>query len=331
MNPRITITVGPSCFSEEMWDAYISEGVHAFRVPFSKETPDEQFTRCQLLSEKLRSKSLPPLVIADFPGMSPRFTNSERIEIAAGSLWEVSDQYDQIESGLKTTYFDLLSTLPTGSEIIIGDGELSAIVLGCTRRLLTIQFHQNGVLKKQRSIYSTHFDNSLGPIGDFERRVLADQRVEFIDAFMISFCSSANQVIEFSKATASYYRRGAPKIIAKIETTCGVIGTRDLLNHDCDLLLARGDLLVTSGPSNFFRNEFSIIETCQRGDQIDRLMVGTGLLESFATSGEHARSELSYLGWLKSLGVSSFLLSAETTIGHNGLRCVRQIKQMFGD
>jgi pyruvate kinase len=114
-----------------------------------------------------------------------------------------------------------------------------------------------------------------------------------------------------------------PPIIAKIETKKGANYVSEIANVADAILLGRGDLLLDTGPFDFYKIQKKVISTVFELNK--PLIIGTDLLPSLSENWLPNRSELAHLCYLFEKGVDAVLLSHETTVGKHPLRTIEII------
>ncbi|MBK3647460.1 pyruvate kinase, partial [Streptomyces sp. MBT33] len=117
-----------------------------------------------------------------------------------------------------------------------------------------------------------------------------------------------------------------PPVIAKVETRAGVAAVREIAVCADAVLLGRGDLLLDSGPLEFF----DLCEAVRTGtaEVGCPLVVGTQLLTSLSDGWLPHRSELAYVSELLRSGTSGLMLADETAAGTAPVRTVELLRDL---
>jgi len=320
---RVICTIGPRSATPEVWHSLINAGATGFRIPFAKEDPDTQFTRAASMSREFGSSID---IFADLPGTAPRTLNNRPYEIGGRKSISLVPETDTDDDTIPISMWTTVNKhLEPGMHVVFGDGEVAGSVTGVSAASITIQpEHVDGPLRQRRRIAWQGWERVASPMGDFERLVVADSRMEFVTGIMWSFVSSPAQLEEISNR---FPHLRSKESCAKVEGDDAVECLDAIANAADSLLLGQGDLLVSSGDRKFVQHIQTVASFANSRPEYP-IIVGTGLLDNYA-SGILSRAELGYLALLIQSRITGFMLAGETTIGDNAVECVRLLNDLL--
>lgn len=206
-----------------------------------------------------------------------------------------------------------MGQLEVGHRVLIRDGNIAlrvtavseaatAIIETATEAIWT---NNNVVLPDSELVFHPMTGPDLALLHQYRQAGFAP------DWVMLSFVISVRQIEEAREQLHGIFGEHAPKIMVKIETAKS-FERRNALLANCDgLLVARGDLGVAVAPERLPAMQEDIVATCRSARK--PVMVATQFLQIFADTGVPNRAELSDLALAVRQGVSSILLTKETS------------------
>lgn len=318
----LTCTLGPNTNSPEAWLDLAKAGATAFRIPFAKETPDEQFRKA------LAIRDLPQLdgvaVLADLPGTAPRTSNQEPIDVPAGSELTIGKDASTPAAVTIPMWDSIWPDLRHGMPVTFGDGEISGRLKEVHPTSATVSIeHATAPLQAKRRFSWPGWQRAARTLGALEHAFAQDSRSKAFTGVMLSYVDSAAPIRQFRNLLPN--PPTSLTICAKIETSVAVAELTDIATEADAMLVGQGDLLLGCEPLQFI-SDIRRIAAWRATHPSPPIGIGTGLLEAFST-GELSRAELGYIAAMSELGFTSFMLAGETTIGAHPLECVRLLNR----
>jgi pyruvate kinase len=329
---RIVVTLGPATEDPVILEQVVKAGADSFRFPASKASVASLAELAAGVSSVAAGLGRTPDLLLDLPGAKTRFTNDDQFSLKGISRVRVhfapvaSDVHREVPV-LGLTGADISGRVDPGDIILIGDGEDALRVERvepdhCVTIPLT-----DGFLGKRRGVALPGRSVPASGLTDKDRAALRTLPGSIFSAVIISFVESADHVREARDImAASAAGHDVPPLIAKVETRAGAAAVREIAECADAVLLGRGDLLLDSGPLDFF----DLCETVRTGTAESGcpLIVGTQLLTSLSAGWLPHRSELAYVSELLRAGTAGLMLADETAAGTAPVRTVELLREL---
>jgi len=328
LNLDIIATVGPSCWSDEILQSLIDNGVRCFRFPFSKETPEIHNGNCRRIRLLARDSQAAVLTMADLPGGKPRLSNNLPIKVFAGEMRDIGLTRDGSGGQL---HLDpaLTGQLPdlAGVDTLIGDGESIFHISSVNSGTATGYFTATRDLERRRAFTIPSANYAIECFTNRDKDFCNQISHDAFDSVALSF-TQVGQDIENARQWMAGELGWTPRITAKIESAEGVENVDDIARAADAVMVGRGDLALQVGFDNLWHAECKIVDACRRAGTY--VIIATGLLDSLVNGREPTRSEAIDVAAAAGLGASALLLSAETSIGIDPVNAVRVLKHLAG-
>jgi pyruvate kinase len=184
-------------------------------------------------------------LLLDTKGPEIRTTKAiESIPVSYGDTITVKGDPEGITSKacVYVNYRRFVRDVPTGSRILIDDGDIELVVISKDKNALTCEVANNGEISGRKSVNipSVHVKLPTLSLKDIDYIHFAiDHGLDFIAH---SFVRNKGDAIAVQKILDE--RESNIKIIAKIENQDGVDNIDEILDHVYGVMIARGDLAV---------------------------------------------------------------------------------------
>ncbi|WP_405880994.1 pyruvate kinase [Streptomyces sp. NBC_01136] len=329
---RIVVTVGPATQEPAVLEQVVKAGADSFRFPASKASVASLADLASSVSSVAAGFGRTPDLLLDLPGSKTRFTNDDQFSLAGISRVRVhfgpvpSDVHRDVPV-LGLTGSDISGQVDPGDIILIGDGEDALRVERVESDHCVAIPLSAGFLGKRRGVALPGKSVSSSGLTDKDRAALETLPGSIFSAVIISFVESADSVREARDImAASAAGEDVLPVIAKVETRAGAAAVREIAECADAVLLGRGDLLLDSGPLEFF----DLCETVRTGtaEVGCPLIVGTQLLTSLSAGWMPHRSELAYVSGLLRSGTAGLMLADETAAGTAPVRTVELLREL---
>lgn len=324
----IMATIGPSSNNRATIQSFMFAGVRRFRLALSKETPEWINACCKLIREA--SQGLDPVqIFVDIPGTKPRLDNDDFFRLEKGETYSIGlSLSNSTTADIKVASLRMVQPLQVGDVFVIGDGEDALEVTSVRDGIAYSKALTSGTLGKRRgiSVLGKADINHVGTPEEFEK--LRSINLEEIDGFIVSFVECAATVNRVGSELGKLWTsRTPPVIVAKVETTAACTNIGEIISASNEIMLGRGDLLLSTGPIHF-HEAVRTVEVATRSAGIP-LIVATELLSSMASRWLPSRSELTEVCRLIEEGTAWFMLSHETAASDRPTEIVNFLSQLI--
>jgi pyruvate kinase len=332
---NIIVTIGLATASTQALDRLLRMGVVNFRIPLAKQLPEGHLKTAQQIARLAKQYDRKINVIMDLPGSKPRLTNRTQDYVELGEIVEFSfNESHSLPLSSKVKRFGVSglesADLSSGKLAISGDGELAFTIEDINQYTFRARALRAGRLGPFRGLTLEGAHSSFLTLTEQDKQSLALLNEDGFTSVMLSFVESAGTIRRARQMIDSIVRRDRARldIIAKVETLRGVTSIAEICAASEGVVLGRGDLLLSVGPSEFFAAEENVIGSVMAARK--PLFVGTQLLSSMSDDWLPNRSELSHLSHLIAKGVDGFLLSFETSAGKNPYGSIELLQTLYG-
>ena len=224
-------------------------------------------------------------------------------------------------SAIYVSYQAFASDIPTGSLIMIDDGELELKAVQRRGNELECIVENDGTLGSRKSVNIPGVKISLPSLTDKDRAFIEIAAGNEVDFIAHSFVRSGQDVIDVQAVLDSFSSK--IKIIAKIENREGVENIDDILDNVYGIMVARGDLGIEIPYEQIPGIQKMIINKCI----VTRkpVIVATQMLQSMIVNPRPTRAEVSDIANAIYSQTDAIMLSGETA---NGKYPVESVKTM---
>jgi len=215
------------------------------------------------------------------------------------------------EEALYVSYPMFSQDVPTGSVILIDDGEIELKAVKKINGAIECRIENDGVLGSKKSVNVPDARINLPSVTERDRIFLKMAVENGVDFIAHSFVRSRQDVLDV-KAELSKHN-GDIKIIAKIENQEGVDNFDDILEHVYGVMVARGDLAIEVPAEKIPVIQKMIIDKCIVSRK--PVIVATQMLHSMITNPRPTRAEVSDIANAIYSQSDAVMLSGETANG----------------
>lgn len=300
---KILTTIGPASMNESDI-RYFSDRTNLFRLNGSHANLEWHSEAVKLIRRVCPNA----FILMDIPGVKPRTTNVQPINIVKGE--EVSFG----ESGpLKTKHIELTRKLPVSQEISkyfsVNDGQFlfdtssfdGATICGRSRDSFEL------LPKKGINIPFSVYDEAL-QFEIYEDFIKKINHME-IDGLGLSFVQTPALVEKIKEISPEL------SLISKIENSLGLENVEGITSVSDAIMIDRGDLIAEVGFDQFFYAVEKISKITKASGR--PLIMATENLETMTERELPSKSEVISIVHSATLGVDCFMLSEETAISDN--------------
>jgi pyruvate kinase len=263
-------------------------------------------------------------ILLDTKGPEIRTTICDSpIQLKKGSRISIVGDPDKKSTGdtIYVSYKTFSSDIPTGSVILIDDGDLELKAVRKNGDALECIVDNDGILGSRKSVNIPSVKICLPSLTEKDKSFIEMAVKNDVDFIAHSFVRSKQDVLDVQAVIDSY--KSSIKIIAKIENQEGVENIDDILDNVYGIMVARGDLAIEIPYEKIPGIQRMIITKC-----IVRrkpVIVATQMLHSMITNPRPTRAEVSDIANAIYSQTDAIMLSGETA---NGKYPVEAVKTM---
>lgn len=317
----IIVTAGPNLFNKGNVKTLIDHGLTSIRIPTSKQPTSVQLS---YIEDEINNDTE---VIIDLPGGKNRINNPINYSVKKDEILHINKSGDVYEfNGELCTYPEIDFIMSAGDIIIVGDGETAFSVIEDDGSRLIVKVLRDATLGPRRGITPNNktLKKQLLTQNDYiNMECLADTRVTGV---MLSFVESSEDVKMVRNYIKDKYNRDV-KIYSKVETSKGIHNADEIARESDYILLARGDLLITSGEKDFPILQKLFLDKCINFK--DKTIIATELAHSICEGYLMSRAELTFLHSIASKGYTNLMLATETTILCNPIEAYDKVEELI--
>ena len=230
------------------------------------------------------------------------------------------------QQSILVNYEEIVNVVDVGRIITLDNGLLNFEVLSKNRHQLVCRVMDGGMLGSRKHVNLPGIRVDLPAITEKDRKDIRfgiDNEVDFI---ALSFVRDSQDVNQLRGLLGT--KKQAIKIIAKIEDQSGVDNIHSIVEAADGVMVARGDLGIETAIADLPNVQRRIVHASAMGGK--RCIVATHLLESMIENPIPTRAEVTDVANAVYEGVDAVMLSGETSVGKNPIRCVEQIVEITG-
>lgn len=314
----IVATISKNSFAPEKIKEIIIAGASVLRFNFSHGTPDQMFDRIQtarkVISELGGEKTIK--IMADLPGAKLRLGKFEPFDYPVKSgqsfIFKTAKDSDSPEDFIPVNAENIGQLVKIGQEISIADGSPSFLINKIlSDEAFTATALNDGLITHMKGLNIGQGVDSLNHLTEeFLTHAGMLSRIK-PDWIALSFVNSAASI----EHTKSILREKMditklPPIVAKIETPQGVKNIDEIAEKADILMVARGDLAVTTPFELLGLEQKCIVQAAKKANK--PVIVATQILESLLDGRVPTRSEILDLTNIVLDGVDGIMFAKET-------------------
>jgi len=312
---KIVCTLGPACYSEDVLEKMLKNGMNVARLNFSHGTHESHKEYIEMFRRVRDRMNLPAAIMLDTKGPEIRLKQFRggSAELKAGDPFILTTRdVEGSAEAVSVSYNDLPRFLPVGCYVLVDDGKIRLRVDRTDGPDIFCTVVFGGFVSDNKSINVPNVKIDMPYMSEkdcADVRFGVEMDVDFIAA---SFVRSKEDVIGLRKFM-DYYGGHNIKIISKIENGQGVENFDEILECSDGIMVARGDMGVEVPFEQLPGIQKKFIRKCYQAGKI--VITATQMLESMVTSHTPTRAEISDVANAVFDGTSAVMLSGETTIG----------------
>ncbi len=322
---KIIATISDKRCEVEFIRSLYEAGMNAVRINTAHVTTRSAAT----IVENVRRVSEKIAIIIDTKGPEIRLTGmaagfESGIPIEKGQLVRMKGTAEDRPSSDQTIYLNdptIYDAVPTGSIILIDDGELELQVVDKTDDELVCEVRNGGVIKPRKSVNIPGVPIDLPSVTDKDHEFInwaIDMDIDFIAH---SFVRKKSDVLAVKKILKD--RNSSIKIISKIENSEGVDNIDEILDETYGIMVARGDLGVEIPAERIPVTQRLLVKKCIESKK--PVIIATQMLHTMIEHPRPTRAEISDVANAIYQRVDAVMLSGETA---NGLYPVEAVATM---
>ncbi|MCK4665689.1 pyruvate kinase [Candidatus Dependentiae bacterium] len=323
-NTKIIITIGPSCFSEEILTNLIELGVNCIRINFSHTKAKDikpLIKKIRNLSESLKK---PVAILGDISGPKLRVDGvpSEGITLKKNTILQISRE----KSG-DLPFFTLpqiFDYIDINERIFFDDRKIEGYVLKKRKDIISIKIKNASLLLPRKGVNLPDSKIGLSVITKKDLKDIKEAISGEVDFLALSFVRNAADVKGLQKLI---HKQGKfIPIISKIERKEAVKNIEEIIDVSDGIMVARGDLGVEIDLEKVPVVQKDIIERTNLKGKL--VIVATQIMESMVQNPSPTRAEVSDIAYSIYDGVDALMLSGETSVGKYPLGAVKWLSKV---
>jgi len=303
-------------------------GMDVARLNCSHQTPETLKDAVDLLKEARRQLSKPLAIMLDTRGPKIRVGRLQQSELplkAGQHLRILRDPVEGNENGISITPFNVLDCVSCGSRILFDDGYIMSSVVATAPDGVTVEIHNNGVLRPGKGVNIPNEKLPLPAMTDRDREDLIFACENDIDLIAASFIRKAEDILVIKRLLEEHGSTDI-LIIAKIENAEGVENFDTIIQVADGVMIARGDLGVEVPISQVPRLQKMMIRKSYLAGKPS--VTATQMLESMINNPRPTRAEVSDVANAIYDSTSAVMLSGETAVGKYPVEVVRVMESI---
>jgi pyruvate kinase len=322
---KIVATIGPATNSYEKIRGLVLAGVNVARLNFSHGSHEDHLKVIENVKKVRKELGLPVAILLDTKGPEMRVGEIEPLVVKKGDLVRLVKKFEK-EGDIPIVPPFVVDQFQGDVEVLFDDGYVSGIVRKRGTGFVEVEIHNDGVIKKQKSV---GVPNQQFDLPDVTEQDMLDLRLGCragVEIIAASFINHAKQVLAIKEILA---QEGKPEImvIAKIETKLGVENFDEILEIADGIMVARGDLGVQLFVGHVPPLQKKMIRACNLKSKV--VITATQMLESMIQNPTPTRAEASDVANAIYDATSAVMLSGETAVGKHPLQAVRIMHEII--
>jgi pyruvate kinase len=300
-------------FLQKLYDA----GMNVVRL----NTAHQNLDQARTVIDNVRKVSDKIALLVDTKGPEIR-TSSFGVElnVTKGDVLKLMGNPNGESKGdtLFVSYSNIVAEVPTGSCILIDDGDIELIVTDKTTEYLHCKVDNAGVIKPRKSINIPNVHINLPSLTEKDIEFVKFAIENKLDFIAHSFVRKKEDVIEIKKILDEH--RSPIRIIAKIENQQGVDNIDEILDHTYGIMVARGDLGIEIAAEKIPIIQRRIVKKCIESKK--PVIIATQMLHTMIEHPRPTRAEISDIANAIYQRVDAIMLSGETAYGEYPIESV---------
>lgn len=217
--------------------------------------------------------------------------------------------------------------IPTGTHILVDDGEMDFVVTSKDDKKLTCTVMNDGAIKGRKSINVPGIHIDLPSLTQKDIDFIYFAIENNLDFIAHSFVRTKEDVLAVQRILDE--KNSSIKIIAKIEDQQGVDNIEEILDHAYGVMVARGDMGIEIAAEKIPTIQKMIIRACNVRRK--PVIVATQMLHTMISAPRATRAEVSDVANAIYDGTDAVMLSGETAYGQYPLEAVKTMARIAGE
>lgn len=329
VHTKIICTIGVKTSDEQTLERLVDAGMNVARLNFSHGTHEFHAQVIRNIQAVRERKQIPLAILLDTKGPEIRVGSIRHgsMSVHAGmKLRLMSQVVEGSEQGVTLSPAQVLPYIKLGSDVLIDDGYLQAVVSREGEDEIEIEFINSGELKTNKSVSIRNIELALPFMTEKDVADLEFGAQHGIDFIAASFVRQAEDIKEIQSCLQRVGREDIP-IIAKIENALGVENFNSIAQVADGIMIARGDLGIELPVVQVpILQKKMAYESRAKG----RLCItATQMLESMIWNSRPTRAEVSDIANAILDGTSAVMLSGETASGQYPVHAVSMMRSVI--
>lgn len=319
---KIVCTIGPASESPEVIRKMIAAGMDVARFNFSHGTQQVHKIWMDRVTQIASEMGANVALMIDTKGPEIRLGKFEggRAVLEEGSTFVLTTREVLGNSEIAwVQYPGIVDDVSVGSEVLLGDGNITLVVKSKTPDEIECFVKSGGVISDGKKVNLPGATVSLAPLSEKDMSDIQFGIRQGADFVAASFIRKASDVLEIRRVIEEY--GGDLHIIAKIENREGVENLDEILKVADGLMVARGDLGVEIPAEEVPILQKVMIEKAMRLGK--PVITATQMLESMVSKPRPTRAEASDVANAILDGTDAVMLSGETAAGRYPVEAVK--------
>lgn len=325
---KILTSMGPACFSADVFTEMVKAGADCARINFSHATLEEREMAMHAVEVAREKTGKNVAILFDTKGPDLRtgeFENDYIELVENNTIKIVRDNVLGTAERISLNYPQVIDNVNVGDRILLDDGLVRLEVIekddnGSDGGGVVCKILDSAKLKSRRGTNIPGVELDIPFVSEQDELDIKYACEHDGDYLGISFVSTADDV---RAARALLKKYGCPDmpIITKIETKKAIENLDEIIDETDAVMVARGDLGVEVPMQEIPILQKLMVQKCREKGKV--CIVATEMLASMYTASRPTRAELTDVANAVLDGADAVMLSGETTIGKYPVDAVR--------
>ena len=224
----------------------------------------------------------------------------------------------------KVNYDNFINEIPSGSKILVDDGDIEFLVKELTQNGLKCIALNPGKIKNKKSVNVPGVSFALPSLSEKDKSYVEFAIKHDIDFIAHSFVRNKEDVKAIQDILDAHNSK--VKIIAKIENFEGVQKIDEIIECVHGVMVARGDLAIEIPYEQIPGIQRMLINKCIKKRR--PVIVATQMLHTMITNPRPTRAEVSDIANAIYSKVDAIMLSGETTFGKYPVEAIKTMSKI---
>lgn len=323
---RIICTLGPATQDESMLIKMLERGMDVARINCSHGSNKQRQLMIDSVRKVNQKEEAQIDLLIDLAGYRIRIGHlKKRILLQQDQIVYMSRDTSSDDQIIPFDYEEDVKNITPNSQMFIDDGRLHLKVISNSGKKLKLKVIQGGILKERKGINipTLKLQSNIMTAQDKEDLSFAlKNKVEYIAQSFVRNKKDIQRVVDIVRPV-----HPDCKLVAKIESPEAVKNIDSILEYCDGVMVARGDLGVTTPLFKIPIMQKYIIRRATRKKKFT--ITATQMLDSMIDEGRPTRAEVSDVANAILDGTDYVMLSGETSVGKFPSRSVQTMRQII--